>query len=42
MDTIEKDGASSIRLTPTNPNVFVIQPQFDRVGKFQTVWRPSW
>ncbi|WP_232616676.1 WG repeat-containing protein [Leptospira weilii] len=40
MDTIEKDGASSIRLTPTNPNVFVIQPQFDRVGKFSNGLAP--
>lgn len=34
MDTVEKDGVGSIQLTPTNPNVSVIQPQFDRAGKF--------
>lgn len=34
IDTVEKDGVGSIQLTPTNPNVSVIQPQFDRAGKF--------
>ncbi|WP_231384444.1 WG repeat-containing protein [Leptospira alstonii] len=34
MDTVEKDGVGSIHLTPTNPNVSVIQPQFDGAGKF--------
>ncbi|EMO07648.1 putative lipoprotein [Leptospira borgpetersenii str. Noumea 25] len=34
IDTVEKEGVSSIRLTPTNPNVSIIQPQFNRVGKF--------
>ncbi|UMQ58366.1 WG repeat-containing protein [Leptospira interrogans] len=34
IDTVEKDGVGSIQLTPTNPNVSVIQPQFDRTGKF--------
>lgn len=34
IDTVEKDGVGSIHLTPTNPNVSVIQPQFDRAGKF--------
>ncbi|MCL8265197.1 WG repeat-containing protein [Leptospira weilii] len=40
IDTIEKDGVSSIRLTPTNPNVSVIQPQFDRVGEFSNGLAP--
>ncbi|EMN68383.1 putative lipoprotein [Leptospira interrogans serovar Grippotyphosa str. UI 08434] len=34
IDTVEKDGVGSIQLTPTNPDVSVIQPQFDRAGKF--------
>ncbi len=34
IDTVEKDGVGSIQLTPTNPNVSVIQPQFDKVGQF--------
>ncbi|EMF80664.1 hypothetical protein LEP1GSC188_3703 [Leptospira weilii serovar Topaz str. LT2116] len=40
IDTIEKNGVSSIHLTPTNPNVSVIQPQFDRVGEFSNGLAP--
>ncbi len=40
IDTVEKDEVGSIQLTPTNPNVSVIQPQFDKVGQFSESLAP--